>query len=76
MANVNARTYSIALVLGGIALVIASISGYEFGQRGDTTLLGIFASIGIVIVILSIPVYIWERDRFYKDREQDRQFPK
>jgi hypothetical protein len=69
LANVHARTYPIALGLGGVLITVTSITAYEFGQRGDIVLLAIGLIIGVCLSIASIPVYHWEREKYYEDRK-------
>ena len=70
MANVNARTYSIALALGGVLVIAISIYAYEFGAYHVSELLGWGLFIGVILVLLSIAVYLWERGKYYRDRKE------
>jgi hypothetical protein len=66
---INARTYSIALGLGGIFIICFSMYIYEFGQHSNVALLAIGLILGVCFTLASIPVYYWERQQYYKDRK-------
>jgi len=69
MANIHARTYSIALVLGGVFIIAMSIYAFEFGIRGDTIVFILGLIIGVSLALASIPVYLWEREKYYQDKK-------
>jgi len=71
MSTINPRTVPIALVLGGAIIVSMAVYAYAFGQHVDsflTAVVAIVVAIGLCIMLSAIPVYLWERDRYYKDR--------
>ena len=73
MVDVNLRTGPIALILGGSAIIIMAIYAYAFGQRVDsflTTVVAVVVAIGICVMLSAIPVYLWERDKYYQDRKE------
>jgi hypothetical protein len=64
---INARTYSIALCLGGVLIICFSMYAYEFGQRASTALLAVGLLIGLCLTLASILVCYWEREKYYED---------
>jgi peptidoglycan/LPS O-acetylase OafA/YrhL len=73
MASIpSARTFPIALALGGTALMVTAITLYETSSHLNEFVTWIFTLIGLALVLLSIAVYDEERRRFYEDRHEDR----
>jgi len=71
MVDINPRTFPIALVLGGSAIIIMAIYAYAFGQRVDsflTTVVAVVVAIGLCAMLLGGVLYLWERDKYYQDR--------
>ena len=50
------------LVLIGAIIVVGAVSIYLFGSHADSTLTIIFVAIGLILIVLAIPVYKWERE--------------
>lgn len=69
MSEVSAKTFPIALALVGGIIISAAVYSYEFGQRGDYGLTAILVAVGVIVILLGIPVYVWERGKYYEDRE-------
>jgi hypothetical protein len=69
MAEVSAKTFPIALGLGGVAIIVAAIYSYEFGQRGDLGFSVALVVVGLIVILAGIPVYYWERGEYYEDRK-------
>jgi len=68
MSNIQARTFPIALGLGGVAIIVMAISANGFGNLSDSTM-WILVGIGFVIILLGLVSYFWERDKYYADRK-------
>jgi hypothetical protein len=51
------------LVLIGWVIVVGTVSIYIFGSHADSTLTIILVAIGLILIVLAIPVYKWERAR-------------
>lgn len=69
--SVNARTLPIALVLAGAIIISTAVYAYAFGQHADsflTSIIVIAILIGFIAIILGWSAYLWERDKYYKDR--------
>jgi hypothetical protein len=74
MANIPpARTFPIAIGLGGIALIITALTLYETSSHPNDLLTALVLVIGLCLALAAIPVYDQERKRWYADREADRQ---
>ena len=72
MAAVNPRTFPIALVLAGAIIISTSVYAYAFGQHTDFLLTIVSAGMitGFCAILSSIPVYLWERKKYYEDRKE------
>lgn len=73
MVDINPRTVPIALILGGASIIGIALYVYAFGQRVDsflTTVVAVVVAIGLCAMLLAIPVYLWERDKYYQDRKE------
>jgi len=71
MVDINPRTVPIALILGGASIIAIALYVYAFGQRVDsflTTVVTVVVAIGLGVILLAIPVYLWERNKYYEDR--------
>ena len=58
------------LVLIGAVIVVSAVSIYVFGSHADSTLTIILVAIGLILIVLAIPVYKWERDQNYQGRKK------
>jgi uncharacterized membrane protein len=54
------------LVLIGWVIVIGAVSIYIFGSHTDSILTIILVAIGLILIVLAVPVYKWERTRNYQ----------
>jgi len=68
MTETSPRTLPIALVLAGATVISVAVYGYEFGQHPDFGLTISLVLLGFVAFLLGGVLYVWERDRYYKDR--------
>jgi membrane protein YdbS with pleckstrin-like domain len=57
------------LVLIGWAIVVGAVSIYVFGSYADLSLTIILVAIGLILIVLAIPVYKWERNHFTREKE-------
>jgi EamA domain-containing membrane protein RarD len=72
MANIPARTFPIAMFLGGITLIVTAITLYETSSHPNDFLTFVVSVIGLCLALVSIAVYEEERSRYYADRHEDR----
>jgi hypothetical protein len=75
MGNVNARTAPIAAILAGAIIISAGVYGYEFGTNPDALLTAIIVLVGCISLISGLTAYLWERNKYYKDRLEPHLFP-
>ncbi len=68
----NPPTILGGLVLIGAVIVVGAVSIYVFGSHADSTLTIILAAIGLILIVLAIPVYKWERDHIRVGRKFNR----
>ena len=59
------------LVLSGWAIVVGAIFIYVFGSHADSTLTVILVAIGLILIVLAIPVFRWERSRNYQGNKTE-----
>jgi hypothetical protein len=58
----NPPTVFGGLVLIGVALVVCAVSICVFGLHVNSTLTIILVAIGLILIVLAVPVYKWERN--------------
>jgi hypothetical protein len=58
------------LVLIGWVIVIGAVSIYIFGSHTDSILTIILVAIGLILIVLAVPVYKWERNRNYQGKKK------
>jgi len=66
----NPPTIFGGLVLIGAVIVVGAVSIYVFGSHADSTLTIILVALGLILIVLAIPVYKWERDQNYQGRKK------
>jgi hypothetical protein len=59
----NPPTIFGGLVLSGAVFVMGAVLIYLFGSHPDFILTMIFVAIGLILIVLAIPVYHWERNK-------------
>jgi uncharacterized membrane protein len=62
----NPPTVFGGLVLTGVVIVVSAVSIYVFGSHADSTLTIILIAIGLILIVLAIPVYKWERTKIIR----------
>ena len=70
MSGINPRTFPIALVLAGAIVISIAIYAYAFGQHVDFFLTIILVVIGLCAFLLAIPIYVWEKNKYYEDKKE------
>ena len=70
MVEINPRTFPIALALGGVIIISIAVYAYSFGQRADFSFTVILMLIDLCAILLAVPVYVWERNKYYQDRKE------
>ena len=71
MTQVNPRTLPIALVLGGVLIAVAAISGYMYAEVRDSFLTSIVVVgiiIGLTLALLGAILYFWERSHYWEHK--------
>jgi ACR3 family arsenite efflux pump ArsB len=68
----NPPTVFGGLVLIGAVIAIGAVPIYVFGSHADSTLTIILVAIGLILIVLAIPVYKWERDHIRVGRKFNR----
>jgi ACR3 family arsenite efflux pump ArsB len=66
----NPPTVFSGLVLSGAVIVVGAVLIYVFRSHADFTLTIILVAIGLILIVLAIPVYKWERDQNYHGRKE------
>ena len=69
MAEVNPRTFPIALVLVGSIIISVAVYACAFGEHENSILTGSLIIFGALMVLLAVAVYVWERTKYYENRK-------
>ncbi len=70
MAEINPRTFPIALVLVGSIIIVVPVYASAFGEHENSILTASLVIFGALMVLLAVAVYIWERTKYYENKKE------